>query len=309
MVCLIMSKKINQITIFLILCGLCVGQYGRQVEHPLIQSMSYFPFSENSLLQKNDLTVSLNMYHSNIYMFDYDKTVINDMAMFSNTLAVRYGLFESLTIELYYRFLVINGGFMDKFIMKFHDTFNLPDNHRDEYPTNIIQYKYKDLFFYEKEVIKPSPLVIAAAADIFSSEYFHFRGRLGLGLPLLPGMGFSSDKPFLITGLILQYERGIFSLDLSGYLSFFKTPTWLEGEAVRNNILTSEIELGVKGFFVGFVFRTTPFKEGDLANNGSQLVLGCKLGKGIELAVIEDLPRYDTTPDLSFNLKINLLKR
>lgn len=304
-----MKKKSNKILLFLFLLSLCLNQYGADVEFPLVQSFSFFPFFENNLLEKKGYSLSLDMYYSNIFMFDSQKTTVNDMEVFSNILAFRYGLFDFLSLELYYRFSIIHGGSLDRFVMKFHDVFDLPEAQRGEYPVNKVNYEFKDSYSYHEKTGVPASLLFAAAPTLYRSENAHVLGRIGLGLPLLTKPGFTGDKPFFCTGVALFYKLGRFTVDFSGYLSFYKAPEWLQDEAIRFNIFSYEMEVTFKRFFSGFRYRSSPFKEGDLSHRAAQLFIGYRLGRRFEFAIIEDFSPYDTTPDLSFNFRINFLKK
>jgi len=44
----------------------------------------------------------------------------------------------------------------------------------------------------------------------------------------------------------------------------------------------------------------------DLSNGAKQVYLGYKIWKYFELSLVEEFPPMDTTPDVSFNLKIKL---
>ncbi|MFC2155998.1 DUF3187 family protein, partial [Acidobacteriota bacterium] len=284
MVLIKMKNKPNKILLFLFLFSLCFNQYGADVEFPLTQSISFFPFFENDLLKKNGYSLSLDSYYSNIYMFDSRKTTVNDMEVFSNILAFRYGLFDSLSLEFYYRFSIIHGGSMDRFVMKFHETFNLPEAYRDEYPVNKVNYEFKNYYAYHERTGAPASLLFAVAPTLYRSEKAHILGRVGLGLPLLAKPGFTGKKPFLCAGVALVYKLGDFTIDFSGYFSFYKAPEWLKDEPIRYNIFTYETEVTFKRFFSGFRYRSSPFVDGDLSHRAAQLFIGYRFGKRFEFA-------------------------
>jgi hypothetical protein len=309
MVLIKMENKLKKIFIIVFLLNLCFIQYGGDVEFPLVQSISFFPFSDDTFLKKNSYSLSLDMHYSNLFMFDNRKITINDMEVFSNILSFRYGLLPSLAVELYYRFSIIHGGSLDRFVMNFHDFFNLPMAQRDEYPVNKVNYEFKDYFSYHERTASPSSLMIAAAPTLYRSEHVNIMGRIGLGLPLLAKPGFTGDKPFFCTGVVALYKFGDIAVDLSGYVSFYKAPEWLGDEKIRYNIFTYEIEAAYKNFFSGFRYRSSPFLNGDLAHHAYQLFIGYRFWKRFEFAVIEDFSPFDTTPDLSVSFRINLIKK
>jgi hypothetical protein len=304
-------KKIKLAVCFVLFTGFCGLLQAADVEFPLIQSMSYFPYNHNHILAKKEVRLSLDMYYSNIYMFDYDRTTINDMEMLSSTLGFGYGLSERLTLEIYFKTVLTFGGIMDKLIMDFHDLFGLPMGGRDEFPRNKVYYKYKDAFSHSGSPMALSPPVLGVLGRIYEKDKFRVNGRVAFGLPLASKRGFVSSKPFTTAGLILLYvnDNKRFSASWATHVSFFSSPKWLEGEDLRKTILHTEIRVDYKWLFAGFLYRSTPFKERDLGNGAYQLYLGVKLWKRFEFSLIEEFPPMDTTPDVSFNLRIRLLGR
>ena len=295
--------------LFFYLAYLCVMIYPKSTEYPLIQSMSYFPYSDNNLLKKKDFSLNLNLYYSNIYMFNREKTVVNDFENLSTVFEFRYGLARGLNMEIYLRHSYIFGGMMDRFIEKFHDFFGFSDNHRPDYLRDSVHYKFNDSFFYTDKKWGFSPVIVSFLGQIFESPYFSIKTRVAIGLPLSNTPGLSSDKPFLTPGLILTYKKDWFSIDFSNYLSFFKEPVWLKGEDVRSYIYRSEIRLHIKRFITGFIFRTSPFENGDISHKAKQIYFGFKVFKNLEFIILEDFSPFDTTPDISFNVRVKLFNK
>ena len=130
---------------------------------------------------------------------------------------------------------------------------------------------------------------------------------MALGLPLSKKPGFSSDKAFLSAGLLLRYQKRRFSLELSGYLNFFKQPSWLVGEDLRSSLFFSNLEAYLGRFILGFNLRTSVFKEGDFAHNAYQTYFGYKITRYLEFIFMEDFAPFDTTPDVSFSLRVKFL--
>jgi hypothetical protein len=281
--------------------------YPVEVEFPLLQSMSYFPYSDNSLLKKGDFSGAVDLYHSNVYMFNHYKTTLNDFETFSATIGLRYGLREGGTLELYFRYSTIFGGILDKFIDNFHRTFNLPDNNRAEYPRFSVNYWFHDSFDYRESQNAVSPLVVAFLKEFYRSSHFSLKTRLALGLPLSKKPGFSSDKPFLAAGLVVAYKKGRFSLEASNYLSFFRQPSWLVDVDIRPYLFFSNLEANLGRFILGINFRSSVFKEDDIAHDGYQGYIGCRITRYLEFIIIEDFVPLDTTPDISFFIRIKFL--
>jgi len=299
-------KKIVVFLLFALSINSCWILQATDVEFPLVQSMSYFPYSENNTLKKKDYSLSLNMYYSNIYMFDYERTTVNDMEMLSSTLAFRYGFSPRVTFELYYRFVFSFGGIMDRLIVDFHKLFGLSAGGRSEYPRNEVNYRYKDAFSHRGSPMGQSPLVLGVLGHLYSKGNFRLNGRLALGLPLSAKPGFSSSKPFFTAGVILLYKKKNISVNFSNHLSFFGNPNWLGDEDLKNRVFHSEVRLDYKKIFGGLLYRSSPFRMNDLANGAYQVYIGYKIGKYFELSLVEEFPPTDTLPDVSFHLTVDL---
>jgi hypothetical protein len=278
--------------------------YPVEVEFPLLQSMSYFPYSDNSLLKKRDFSGAVDLHYSNVYMFNHYKTTLNDFETFSASIGLRYGLWKGGTLELYFRYSAIFGGILDKVIDNFHRTFKLPDNNRAEYPRFSVHYWHHDSFEYREAQNATSPLIVAFLKELYRSSHFSLKTRLALGLPLSKKAGFSSDKPFLTAGLVVAYQKGKFSLDVSNYLSFFKQPSWLVDVDLRPYLFFSNLEANLGRFILGFNFRASVFKEDDMAHNAYQGYIGYRITRYLEFIIIEDFVPLDTTPDISFFIRL-----
>jgi hypothetical protein len=292
---------------WLMVAVLTFNAYPVEVEFPLLQSMSYFPYSDNSLLKKGDFSGAVDLHYSNVYMFNHYKTTLNDFETFSTTIGLRYGLREGGTLELYFRYSTIFGGVLDKVIDNFHRTFGLPDNNRAEYPRFSVHYWFHDAFIYTGNQNVVSPMVVAFLKELYRSSHFSLKTRLALGLPLSKKPGFSSNKPFLSAGLVVNYTRGKFSLEASNYLSFFKRPSWLVDSDSRPYLFFSNLEANIGRFVLGFNFRSSVFKEDDIAHDGYQVYFGYRITRYLEFIIIEDFVPLDTTPDISFFIRIKFL--
>jgi Protein of unknown function (DUF3187) len=303
--------QLKSTIIILLLLLLCSGGVLRatDVEFPLIQSMTYFPYSNHNTLAKKELRLSLDIAVSNVYMYDFERTTINDMETISSTFGAAYGLTDRITLEFYFRMVLAYGGIMDKLIVDFHNLFNLTEGGRFDFPRNQVNYSYKDAFAHSGSPMAISPLVLGALTRLYEKNNFRLNGRLTMGLPITPKRGFTSSKPFFTAGLIGLYETKTKKLSASwaNHFSIFGKPNWLADEDIKKWIFHSELRVDYKRLFAGMMLRTTPFKESDLGNNAYIIYLGVKIWKYFELALVEEFPPMDTTPDVSFNLRIKLL--
>lgn len=304
-----MKFKNKIIKLFIVLiCFFFIRQVSG-VEFPLVQAFSYFPFFENKSLEKSDLTVAFKGHYSNIYSYNFSgpESMINDFELASIILSLRFGLFERTVLELSSRYFYVYGGFLDKIIADFHDLFGLPSAGRENYPGNSVQYELSDYFNYINSTGSYSPLVFSLLQRFTSSESFNIYGRFFVGVPLKPKPGFISDKPFYGTGLIVNYRKNNFSINLSGYLSFFSNPEWLSGADIKHSILYSDFQIKFKRLLAGFILKTSPFKEGNLSHNAHQVYVGYKISDNLEIGFIEDLTRFDTTPDICFYFSVKII--
>jgi hypothetical protein len=293
------------------ICLLLIIQFNgallpRQVEFPLLQSMSYFPYSENHILKRGELSLTIDFYYSNIYMFNHHRTIINDFELFSNSLGLRYGLAPGWNLEIYFRWSVIFPGILDKAIEGFHDLFKIPDTNRAEFPAFAVLYKYKDYLLYEAKKSSSSPLIMAVLREIHKAKNMSLNGRVLLGLPVQKTPGFSSNKPFFGSGIIFLYKKNKFNLELANYITLTSKPSWIKDEVLRKTFFFSNLELGLARFIGGFIYRSSIFREDDIAHHTFQGYIGYKISQNIEFIILEDFAPFDTSPDISFNLRIKL---
>ncbi|MDQ1352106.1 MAG: hypothetical protein QG657_2412 [Acidobacteriota bacterium] len=204
----IRSNLIKCIVVFwLLVAG--PGLYAVDVEFPLIQSMAYFPYSDHHTLGKGSFSLSLDMFYSNVYMYDFQRTTINDMETWSNILGARYGISQRVTLELYYKTTIVYGGVMDRLIIDFHKLFGMTEGGRKDYPRNRVNYRYKDAFSYDKSLIAQAPLVLGAVGNLYRAGNFSINGRAAMGIPITPKPGFSSSKPFYTAGVMFSYHKKV----------------------------------------------------------------------------------------------------
>lgn len=291
-----------------LVCAL-MAQSVAGVEFPLVQAMGYFPFFENKSLKKSDLTVLLKGYYSNIYSYNFNDTesMVNDFELASIYLAFRYGIFEKTVLELFYRYFYIYGGFLDKSIEDFHNLFGLPSAGRENFPRNRVHYEYDEYFGYESSTGTHSPLIFSVLQRFSRSDAFNIYGRFFVGVPLKAKPGFVSDKLFYGSGLVLNYEKNNFSIGLASYIAFFNKPEWMNGADLNNSIFYSDLQLTFRRFKAGVILKTSPIKEGNLSHNAHQVYVGYKISNNFEIGFLEDLARFDTTPDICLYFWVKII--
>lgn len=70
------------------------------------------------------------------------ETILLDGESYRWTLATRYGLTDRLEVGIEIPWIVSSGGFLDSFIIDWHDMFGLPQGGRDTAPKNQLHYNY-----------------------------------------------------------------------------------------------------------------------------------------------------------------------
>lgn len=306
-----MQKKLFKILSIIVLAFMAFGNVNAtDVEFPLMQSFSYIPYSDNTLLDKGQIAVGLDIYHSNIFMFNHNQTTMHDFEAFSGTLGFRYGLMKGLNVEVYYRHVSLVGGFLDKVIENFHSAFKLPDNYRPEYPRNDVSYWFKSAFMYLDKKSTSSPLILALFKNLYQNQQVAVNARLAIGIPLTEIPGLTSKKPFLTAGLHVNYhsDNNRLQVDFSSYLSWFKRPNWLKFEPLKKQIFQTNIEVRYKWFIAGFTFRNSPFNETDMSDKAYQAYGGFRINRYLDFLIIEDFDPFNTTPDISFNVRLRLYR-
>ncbi len=283
-----------------------VLSFSSDVEFPLIQSFSYFPYVKNHMLDNGKSDLVLDVGYSNIYMFNYDRDVVNDFEFGNVTIGYRKSLLRNLNVEFYLRTGVIYGGVMDKLIIDFHKLIGNGEDGRDEYLRNTVNYQNKEVFSYNKSMFITGPFIAGILTRLYDGEDIDINFRASLGIPLQEKAGISTGKPFLSTGFLFLYRKDKLAIDMSIYGSFFKIPDWYDSQEVRSRMFFFNLHGAYKKVFGGFLFRSTPFREGDLSNPAYQVYFGYRITDSISIAMYEEIPPMDTVSDVTFRLIFEL---
>lgn len=283
-----------------------------EVEYPLLQSLVYFPYSENTLLNKGELQGTADFYYSNFYRFNHERTFFNDFESFSTVLGLRYGLTQNSTFECFIRHTVIFGGILDKFIEDFHNAFGLPDADRPIYPRNHVKYYWRGIdpgegfeYFDSKSAL--TSLTVAYLVRLLDLQNWQLKTRLAVGVPLSNTPGFSSGKFSITAGFVMDYNKNWFTASFSNHVAIFGTPGWLEGVDMKKVIWYSRLETRAFRIIVGLNFRTSAFKESIMSSNAYQIYVGYRISNRLTFIFQEDFAPFDTTPDIGFNLRWRFL--
>jgi len=276
--------------------------FSSDVDFPLVQSFSYFPYVKNNMLVNGDSDFVIDFGYSNIYMFNYERDVVNDFETGSITIGYRKSVLRNINVEFYLRAGVIYGGVMDKLIVDFHKLIGNGEDGRDEFPRNTVNYQYKDVFTHNKSLIISGPFIAGILTNLYDGKDVDINFRASLGIPLKEKEGLSTGKPFLSTGFIFLFRKNKLAIDMSIYGSFFKIPDWEEPQNIRSRMFFFNLHGAYKKIFGGLLFRSTPFRNGDLSNPAYQIYFGYKISDFVSISMYEEIPPMDTVSDVTFRL-------
>ncbi len=295
------KKIILPFTLVLILL-FPVLSYSFDVEFPLVQSFSYFPYLQNEMLENGSDDLFLDIGYSNVYMFNFGRDIVNDFETGTVTIGYRRSILKNLNVEFYLRSGIIYGGVMDKLIEDFHKLIGNGEDGRGEYPRNTVNFQYKDVFSYNRSIVFAGPFIAGVMTRVYSGKNIDINFRVSLGIPLHENKGISSGNPFATTGFVFLYKKKGLNVDISLYGSFFKIPEWYDPSEVRSRMFFFNLHSAYKKIFGGFLFRSTPFRESDLSNPAFQVYFGYRINKMISISMYEEIPPMDTVSDVSFRL-------
>lgn len=273
------------------------------VPYPLIRSMAHFPFLEHRIQPAGTFSLAIQNSYTNIYNFDYDFQFISDMESWDLGLVLRWGL-KPLTLELHLNFITIHGGIFDAFIETFHESLGFPVAGRDLFPRNSVNFRYRQHFDHSRSRGALLPLVISGQREIFSNDNWYLTGRAFLGLPLSGQPGLSTDRAYGGIGLTAGWRSGRWRFSGGHYLAWISPPSWLGEEAIKPQVFLLDWRISYGRFNCGLILKTSPLRRDEVANLASMVTISWRIGRNIEIGIIEDLPPYDTTPDMGFFLRV-----
>ena len=71
-----------------------------------------------------------------------NEQLVFDGEAYRTTLAIRYGIGDRFEAGLNIPYVLYGGGFLDSFIIDWHDTFAMPQGGRDRAPKGEVNYSY-----------------------------------------------------------------------------------------------------------------------------------------------------------------------
>jgi hypothetical protein len=278
----------------------------QEIQFPFIQALAWIPSLEGRVLPPGERSWEFTISDANIFSFTHDFEAINDLSVLAFCFSHRRPLSRSLTLEVSGGFRGYYDGGLDQFIKKVDSALGYSDSGRDVFPEKTIHYKYKDRFYYTRNRWAPSPLVIGLATRIRRFGAVDLNGRLGLGIPLSDLPGISSKRPYLLAGVMGEYDRDKVSVSASLLAVYFDRPGWLSGEDSRRHYFQSEVKATLSRWVLGVILRSSPLTFSENANTGRMMYIAFRFKNGIEIGLMEDLPPMDTVPDVAMYVKLDL---
>lgn len=114
-------------------------------QSPLIQIYGLPHDTTATIVPSGTAQIALNQDLSSNYSVgsNAQERITLDGELYRATVAVRYGLAKGWEVGVEVPYLSQGGGFLDHFIINWHDTFGLPQGGRDSAPRNRLNYSYR----------------------------------------------------------------------------------------------------------------------------------------------------------------------
>ena len=291
-------------------------------QSPLVQIYGLPAAAPATVLAPRQSAVSLteDVASNNIEVDGPNESLLLDGETYRTTLRLRHGLPGGGEIGLAIPYIVQTGGFLDGFIIDWHNTFGLPQGGRNEEPRNRLLYRYQrgnsTPLLLDSRAAGLGDIVLTGGWQLpASSQSNTFALRASLKLPTgdadkLLGSGstdlalwlcashrFSTASLYAAAGA-LGMSDGEVLRDQQRHVVGFGTLG-----AAWGPLSWLALKLQVDGHTA--FYNSTSLEE--LGGNSLQLNIGGTLGRPggtlLDLAVGEDLI-VDTAPDVVFHLAL-----
>lgn len=249
-----------------------------------------------------------------------DETIFLDGETYRFGLSVRHGLREGVEVGAEVPYLLHRGGFLDNFTVGWHDFFGLPQSGRDDYPHNLLLFRYSDhgeeRLRLEDGTDGLGDIRLTAGWQVLSSETGAAALRASLKLPTgdsdrLLGSG-STDLALWLSGERTFVGGGEELALFGGAGGLLLTDGDILPDRQRNAVGFGTLGGAWRALpWLAFKIQVdghTAFFDSDLPqlDDSLQLTLGGTLDWGattFDLGVVEDIA-VDTAPDVTFLLAL-----
>ena len=273
-----------------------------------------------------DLRFSLDLANNYAKDAAANESILLDGETTRFGLAFRYGLLKNFEAGIEIPYFISNGGFLDGFIINYHDTFGFPQGGRDQAPRDRLLYQYRknntDLLKVDQSGSGLGDISVNAAWQLYKSGDQAPRAVALRGSVKLP----TGDSDRLLgsgsfDGALWLTASDDYLLPL-GHLTLFGAAGIMgmtEGKVIKNqqNNCAGFGSLGIGWSPLSWLalkiqtdahtafFRDTDLKE--LSANAAQLVIGgtVALWKNLtlDIGVSEDI-LVNTAPDVVFHFSL-----
>jgi hypothetical protein len=331
-----------QLRFKLILAALILG-YAMQVDgaeitpfyttnqSPLVQIFGLPPADNATVLPTGKISalLAVDVASNNAKDFSSREDILLDGENYRFTLALRYGIVKGVEAGIDVPYVGQGGGFLDSFIIGWHDFFNLPQGGRKEERRNRLLYTYtkdgQNRLLINDSSFAPGDIRLSGGIQLYHDGTENPRAvalRASLKLPTgdsneLHGSG-SADFALWLSASD-DYRLPIGHLTLFGAAGgmVMGTGDILRGQQ-RNVAGFGSLGLGWSPVeWIGFKVETSGhtgfYKDSDLrelSNGALQLIIGGTLAftprTSLDIGVSEDIA-VNTSPDVAFNLALRQL--
>ncbi len=124
--------------------ALDITPFNTKNQSPLVQIYGLPSIGTATLLSPGQKEIRLMIDHSSNYVDDSNtrEHIILDGETTRITVHGSYGLAKNVELGLDIPYLIHSGGFLDNFIINYHDFFGFPQGGRDQAPRNRLLYRY-----------------------------------------------------------------------------------------------------------------------------------------------------------------------
>lgn len=300
-------------------------------QSPLVQIFG-LPAADNATVLppgKASALLAVDVASNNAKDISARENILLDGESYRFTLALRYGIARGVEAGIDVPYVGQGGGFLDSFIIGWHDFFNLPQGGRKEDPRNRLLYTYtkdgRNRLLINDSSFAPGDVRLSGGVQLYHDGTENPRAvalRASLKLPTgdsneLHGSGNTDFALWFTASDDYRLPIGHFTLFGAAGGMVMGTGDLLRGQQ-RNVAGFASLGCGWSpaewiAFKVETSGHTAFYKESDLrelANGALQLIIGGTLAfsprTSLDIGVSEDIA-VNTSPDVAFHLALRQL--
>jgi len=320
------------ITVFLsspLLYAFDIAPFYTTNQSPLVQIYGLPSAGSAIVLPQGKKEFRATLDHASNYVDDATvrETILLDGETTRLTLGGRYGLSKDLELGVAIPALVRGGGFLDGFIINYHDLFGFPQGGRDQAPSNRLLYRYSrdgvETLKMDSSGSGLGDISLMAGYQLYHDANQYPRAvalRASVKLPTgesasLNGSGSTDVSVWITASDDYRLPLGHATLYAAGGLMVMTKGDVLPDQQ-RDHVGFGTIGVGWNplswiAFKVQMDAHTPFYRDSDLkplAANAAQLLIGGTLGLSerttLDIAVSEDIATT-TSPDVVFHFNLS----